>query len=87
MDGVRKRREMAVFAPIIRTERLTMTLYDRENDRLFLTDLWNSYGDSSPDKFVWTPELADRLMRNTVLSPETCNGMKAPGPSVSRSCH
>jgi hypothetical protein len=46
---------MAVFALIIRTERLTMILCDKEKDMLFLADLWNFYADSSPDTFVWTP--------------------------------
>jgi hypothetical protein len=71
---------MAVFAPIIRTDRLTMTLYNKEKDRLFLTELWNSYANSSPDTFVWTPELVDRLVRNTILSPETCSGLEVPAP-------
>src|SRR5271155_2872532 len=86
MDASRTRK-MAVFAPIIRTERLTMTLYDKDRDKLFLTDLWNSYADSSPDTFVWTPKLIDRLMRNTILSPETYHGMDVPYPLVSYACH
>jgi hypothetical protein len=87
MGNTPKTIKMTAFAPVIRIERLTMTLYDKEIDRLFLTDLWNSYAESSPDTFVWVPELIDRLMRNTVLSPETCNGMEVSRPSVSYACH
>jgi hypothetical protein len=87
MDDAPQTRKMAVFAPIIRTERLTMTLYNKGKDRLFLTELWNSYADSSPDTFVWTPELIDCLVRNTTLSPETCNRLEVPGPSVSPACY
>jgi hypothetical protein len=86
MDEVaEKNKQMAVFAPIIRTERLTKAVYDKEKDRIFLTDLWNSYTDSSLDTFVWIPELINRPMRNTTLSPETCNRMEVDRP-LGESC-
>jgi hypothetical protein len=87
MDDASQIGKMAVSAPIIRTECLTMTLYNEEKDRLFLTELWDSYADFSPDAFVWTPELVDHLVRNTIFSLETCSRLEVPGPSVSATCY
>ena len=74
---------VAVFAPTIRTARLTMTLFNPETDVPFIVDLWNSYGSSGVDTFSMTEDHIYRLMKNVTLSPRYCLGLKAPGPSVS----
>jgi hypothetical protein len=69
----------AIFAPILHSERLTLTLYDENRDLQTVADLMNTLGNASPDPttFVHTKESTRQLLRNTVLSPENCAGLRA----------
>lgn len=71
--------EDVIFTPILRSERLTMTLYNAEYDSQFIIDFWNDVAGSVPP---WTDELLGRFMKNIILSPHNCLGLKPTHPSV-----
>ncbi|KAG4434246.1 hypothetical protein IFR05_010265 [Cadophora sp. M221] len=71
--------QYVIFAPVLRSERLTMTLYDAKDDSQFIAELWNTVAGSVPP---WTHELLCRFMKNTTLSPQNCLGLKPSHPSV-----
>lgn len=71
-----------MFAPIIRTERLTLRRYNPETDNQFLTDLLNSSRSQLPTDPAWEIKDLLRLLRNITLSPHNCLGLTPPGPVV-----
>jgi hypothetical protein len=73
---------VAVFAPIIRSPRLTMTLYNPETDHSFLLDLANSGRTQLPSDPVWESKDLLRLFRNITLSPHNCLGLTPPCAAV-----
>jgi hypothetical protein len=75
---------IAVFTPLLHTERLTMRLVDLEKDIGVLAETMNVCLREA-DGFDWTVEKAKRLFKNLTLSPRNCLGLKAPGPAVSSS--
>jgi hypothetical protein len=76
----------AIFAPILRSERLTLTLYEENRDLQAVVDLMNTLGKASPDPttFVHTKASTRQLLKNTVLSPENCAGLRATTHLVSK---
>lgn len=77
----------AVFTPVLRSERLTMTLYDAEADTPFLVELLDSFAEFVPEPLgerVFTDEIVRRLLKNTTLSPHNCLGLNPTRPSVSK---
>jgi hypothetical protein len=76
----------AIFAPTLLSERLTLTLYSEIRDLQTVVDLMNTLGNASPDPttFVHTRESTRQLLKNTVLSPENCGGLRARTHLVSR---
>jgi hypothetical protein len=73
---------IAVFAPVLRSRRLTMTLFNRETDLPFLLDLVNASRTQLPNDPLFKEEDLLRLNRNTTLSPKNCLGLTATGPVV-----
>ena len=71
-----------MFAPIIRTERLTLRRYNPETDNQFLIDLLNLSWSQMPTDPVWEIKDLLRLYRNITLSPQNCLGLTPPGPVV-----
>jgi hypothetical protein len=74
---------LAVFTPILHTERLTMVLLNLEKDAQVLADMMNPFLKSAHGE-QWTVESVKRLLTNLTLSPSNCCGLKAPGPAVRR---
>jgi hypothetical protein len=73
---------LAIFAPVLRSERLTMVLLNLEKDAQVLADTMNPFLKGAHGE-QWTVESVKRLMTNLTLSPSNCLGLKAPGPAVS----
>jgi hypothetical protein len=75
-----------MFAPILRSERLTLTLYEENRDLQTVVDLMNTMGKASPDPttFVHTEASTRQLLKNTILSPENCTGLRATTHLVSK---
>jgi hypothetical protein len=71
--------KQAIFAPILLSERLTLTLYEENRDLQTVVDLMNTLGNASPDPatFIHTKASTRQLLKNTVLSPENCAGLRA----------
>jgi hypothetical protein len=76
----------AIFAPILHSERLTLTLYEENRDLQTVVDLMNTLGKASPDPttFVHTKAGTRQLLKNTILSPENCAGLRATTHLVSK---
>ena len=68
-----------IFASTLRSEGLTMTLYDADCDSQFICDFWNVVAGSNPP---WTDDMLCRFMKNTTLSPHNCLGRKPTRPLV-----
>jgi hypothetical protein len=66
---------IAVFAPVLRSPRLTMTLFNRETDLQFLLDLFNASRSQLPTDPPLKEEDILRLNRNFTLSPKNCLGL------------
>jgi hypothetical protein len=76
-----------IFAPILHSELLIATLYEETRDLQTVADLMNSHGSNAPDRstFIHTAAYKKRLLKNTVLGPENCAGLRATTPLVSNS--
>jgi len=77
----------AIFASTLHSERLILILYEETRDLQTVADLMNSQGSNAPDRstLVHAAATTKQLLKNTVLGPEHCAGLKVTRPLVSNS--